>query len=72
MEKNIACAPLGFPADIVTPPCYNGILCANKGWNPPFAGLRLNSLALSEVFCRIRYFISYNFWFCNFSIEFQS
>lgn len=43
MEKNIACAPLGFPAYIVTPPCYNGILCANKGWNPPFAGLRLNS-----------------------------
>ena len=50
----------GFPAYIVTPPCYNGISCANKGWNPPFAGLHLNGLALSEIFCRILYFISYN------------
>ena len=42
-EKNIASTSLGFPAYLATPPCDNGILCANKGWNPPFAGLHLNS-----------------------------
>ena len=60
MEKNIACAPLGFPAYLATLPCYNGSLCANKGWNLTFAGLCLNSKALSEIICRILYFISYN------------
>ena len=60
MEKNIASTSLGFPAYLATPPCDNGILCANKGWNPPFAGLHLNSYALSETICRILQFISYN------------
>lgn len=34
--------------------------CANRGWNPPFAGLHLNRWALAEISCRILYFISYN------------
>ena len=72
MEKNIASTSLGFPAYLATPPCDNGISCANKGWNLTFAGLCLNSKALSEIICRILYFISYNLYFCNFSIEFQS
>ena len=72
MEKNIASTSLGFPAYLATPPCDNGISCANKGWNLTFAGLCLNSKALSEIICRILYFISYNLYFFNFSIEFQS
>ena len=60
------------PVTLATPPCDNGISCANKGWNLTFAGLCLNSKALSEIICRILYFISYNLYFCNFSIEFQS
>jgi len=60
MEKNIACAPLGFPAYLATLPCYNGSLCANKGWNPPFAGLHSSVLALSEIICQILHFINYN------------
>ena len=43
-----------------------------RGWNPPFAGLCLNSKALSEIICRILYFISYNLYFCNFFIDLQS
>ena len=43
MEKNIACAPPGFPVWIAAPPCYSGISRANRGRNPPFAELRLNS-----------------------------
>ena len=31
MEKNIASTSLGFPAYLATPPCDNGISCANKG-----------------------------------------
>jgi len=72
MEKNIASTSLGFPAYLATPPCDNGISCANKGWNLTFARLCLNSKALSETICRILYFISYNLYFCNFFIEFQS
>ena len=72
MEKNIASTSLGFPAYLATPPCDNGISCANKGWNLTFAGLCLNSKTLSEIICRILYFVSYNLYFCNFSIEFQS
>ena len=72
MEKNIASTSLGFPAYLATPPCDNGISCANKGWNLTSAGLCLNSKALSEIICRILYFFSYNLYFCNFSIEFQS
>ena len=34
--------------------------CANRGWNPPFAGLHLNRWALAEIICRTLYFISYN------------
>ena len=40
MEKNIASTSLGFPAYLATPPCDNGISCANKGWNLTFAGAR--------------------------------
>lgn len=72
MEKNIASTSLEFPAYLATPPCDNGISCANKGWNLTFAGLCLNSKALSEIICRILHFVSYNLYFCNFSIEFQS
>ena len=72
MEKNIASTSLGFPAYLATLPCDNGISCANKGWNLTFAGLCLNSKALSEIICRILYFISYNLYFYNFSIELQS
>lgn len=72
MEKNIASTSLGFPAYLATPPCDNGISCANKGWNLTFARLCLNSKALSEIICRILYFVSYNLYFCNLSIEFQS
>ena len=43
MEKNIASTSLGFPAYLATPPCDNGISCANKGWNLTFAGLCLNT-----------------------------
>jgi len=71
MEKNIACAPLGFPAYLATLPCYNGSLCANKGWNLTFAGLCLNSKALSEIVCRILYFISYNLFFSIFPLSFN-
>ena len=56
MEKNIASTSLGFPAYLATPRCDNGISCANKGWNLTFAGLCLNSKALSETVCRILYF----------------
>ena len=70
--ENIASTSLEFPAHLATPPCDNGISCANKGWNLTFAGLCLNSKALSEIICRILYFISYNLYFCNFSIELQS
>ena len=31
MEKNIASTSLGFPSYLATPPCDNGISCANKG-----------------------------------------
>lgn len=72
MEKNIASTSLGFPAYLATPPCDNGISCANKGWNLTFAELCLNSKALSETICRILQFISYNLWIDIFSIEFQS
>lgn len=72
MEKNIASTSFGFPSYLATPPCDNGISCANKGQNLTFARLCSNSKALSEIICPILYFISYNLYFFNFSIEFQS
>ena len=71
MEKNIASTSLGFPAYLATPPCDNGISCANKGWNPTFAWFCLNSKALSETVCRILYFISYNLCFAISPLSFN-
>ena len=71
MEKNIASTSLGFPSYLATPPCDNGISCANKGWNLTFAGLCLNSKALSEIICRILYFISYNLYFAISPLSFN-
>ena len=71
MEKNIASTSLGFPAYLATPPCDNGISCAIKRWNLTFAGLCLNSEALSETVCRILHFISYNLCFAISPLSFN-
>ena len=51
--------------------CDNGISCANKRWNLTFAGLCLNSKALSETVCRILHFISYNLCFAISPLSFN-